>query len=411
MKKRIFEIVKNSNQGKIITYVMTKAFRVRNNYALDFLVDSNKEDIRIVICHEFFESDRINDFCRENITDLKDKLNLFASEIKQVEHIEDALEILKSSDIIITDKAYLKRDKHVLDKMKHIAFQNNISLSEVSNNVVIPVETVSNKEEYGARTIRPKILSKLGGYLEEVMMDYQSSKGEIKAQEALDEFITTNLNHYNERNDPSLDYTSHLSKYLKYGFISPVQIVNQVHASQKNNQDLFIEELVVRRELAINFCYYNEGYDQFDQMTYDWAYKTMKVHEMDEKEYIYTTEDYLAFKTHDRYFNAAMKEMVYFGYMHNYMRMYWAKKIIEWSYTYKEAFEITLFLNNTYFYDGNTPNGYTGVAWCYGKHDRAWPERKIFGKLRYMNSNGLKRKFDIETYVSQIEEKVAMLDE
>jgi deoxyribodipyrimidine photo-lyase len=242
-------------------------------------------------------------------------------------------------------------------------------------------------------------------------MDYKGSIGEIKAQEVLNDFISDNLNHYHDRNDPSLDFTSHLSKYIKYGFISPVQIINQVHASQKNNQDLFIEELVVRRELAINFCYYNEGYDQFDQMTYEWAYKTMKVHETDEREYLYTTEDYLSFNTHDPYFNAAMKEMVYFGYMHNYMRMYWAKKIIEWSYTYKEAFEISLFLNNTYFYDGNTPNGYAGVAWCFGKHDRAWTERKIFGKLRYMNSNGLKRKFDIETYVSHIEEKVAMLDE
>jgi deoxyribodipyrimidine photo-lyase len=99
-----------------------------------------------------------------------------------------------------------------------------------------------------------------------------------------------------------------------------------------------------------------------------------------------------------------MIEMVKLGKMHSYMRMYWAKKIIEWSKTYQEAYETALELNNHYFYDGLTPNGYTGVAWCFGKHDRAWFERDIFGKLRYMNANGLKRKFDIETYVKQMNE-------
>jgi deoxyribodipyrimidine photo-lyase len=121
--------------------------------------------------------------------------------------------------------------------------------------------------------------------------------------------------------------------------------------------------------------------------------------------------DYVQFKTHDPYFNAAMKEMVYFKTMSSYMRMYWCKKIIEWSKTYKEAYEIAITLNNLYFLDGNTPNGYAGVAWCFGKHDRAWTERPIFGKLRYMNANGLKRKFDIETYVKQIEARVEDIDE
>jgi deoxyribodipyrimidine photo-lyase len=137
-------------------------------------------------------------------------------------------------------------------------------------------------------------------------------------------------------------------------------------------------------------------------MTDDWAYQTMKHHLSDERSYIYSKEDYLNFKTHDPYFNAAMKEMVYLGKMHSYMRMYWCKKIVEWTRTYKEAYDIAIDLNNTYFYDGLTPNGYTGVAWCFGKHDRAWFEREVFGKLRYMNANGLKRKFDIDQYVEEM---------
>ena len=138
-------------------------------------------------------------------------------------------------------------------------------------------------------------------------------------------------------------------------------------------------------------------------MTNKWAYETMDTHIYDDREYIYSKEDYLKFKTHDIYFNAAMKEMVYLGKMHSYMRMYWAKKIIEWSPTYEIAYKTIIDLNNYYFLDGNSPNGYTGVAWVFGKHDRAWNERLIFGKIRYMNQAGLKRKFKIDNYVEKIE--------
>jgi deoxyribodipyrimidine photo-lyase len=132
----------------------------------------------------------------------------------------------------------------------------------------------------------------------------------------------------------------------------------------------------------------------------------MREHLGDERQYIYNIDDYIHSNTHDKYFNTAMKEMVYFGKMHSYMRMYWCKKIIEWSNTYKEAYEIAIQLNNSLFIDGNTPNGYAGVAWCFGRHDRAWTEREIFGKLRYMNENGLKRKFDIDEYVKKIEYEI-----
>ena len=173
-----------------------------------------------------------------------------------------------------------------------------------------------------------------------------------------------------------------------------------------DNKSSFIEELIVRRELSYNFVYYNKKYFDFNYMTYGWAYQTMINHELDYREHIYTIDDYINFNTHDPYFNAAMKEMVYLGKMHGYMRMYWCKKIIEWSPNYKYAYETAITLNNRYFLDGNTPNGYTGVAWCFGKHDRAWTERQIFGKIRYMNANGLKRKFDIDQYIKNVEKEV-----
>ena len=137
-------------------------------------------------------------------------------------------------------------------------------------------------------------------------------------------------------------------------------------------------------------------------MTYSWAYETMSKHKNDQREYVYSLEILEKSETHDKYWNSAQKEMLITGKMHGYMRMYWAKKIIEWSETFEEAYEIIKYLNNKYFIDGRDENSYAGIAWCFGKHDRAWNERNVFGKLRYMNSNGLKRKFDIDKYVDKI---------
>jgi len=189
-------------------------------------------------------------------------------------------------------------------------------------------------------------------------------------------------------------------------FTSPLTIYQRVEIETHPNKDLFLEELLVRRELAYNFVYYNKNYNQFEHMTYNWAYETMQAHQEDPRKYHYTIVDYTSFSTHDKYFNTAMEEMVHLGKMHGYMRMYWCKKIIEWSATYKEAYETAMYLNNYYFYDGNTPSGYAGVAWCFGRHDRAFKEHIIFGKLRYMSMAGLKRKFDIDEYVKRIEKEV-----
>jgi deoxyribodipyrimidine photo-lyase len=203
-----------------------------------------------------------------------------------------------------------------------------------------------------------------------------------------------------------------LSPYLHFGHISPVEIIVKLNSLLEKNphikepMDDFIEELVVRRELAINFIYYNKKYDEYDSITYDWAYKTMEEHVEDEREYIYSLEDLENYNTHDKYWNASMKEMIHTGFMHTYMRMYWCKKILEWSPDYKTAYKNSLYLNNKYFIDGRDPNSFTGIAWCFGKHDRAWKERPIFGKLRYMNANGLERKFDMQGYIDRIEKMI-----
>jgi len=162
-----------------------------------------------------------------------------------------------------------------------------------------------------------------------------------------------------------------------------------------------LEELVVRRELSMNFVHHNPHYDHYDALL-EWAKKTLAKHEGDVREYVYDLEIWEAAKTHDPYWNAAQMEMVKTGKMHNYMRMYWGKKFIEWSETPQQAFEMALYLNNKYALDGRDANSFTGVAWCFGKHDRPWKERAVFGMVRYMNDKGLKRKFDVDGYVEKV---------
>ena len=162
-----------------------------------------------------------------------------------------------------------------------------------------------------------------------------------------------------------------------------------------------MEELIVRRELSVNFVFYNDDYDSFNAVP-AWARKTLMAHQKDKREYVYTLKELEGAGAHDPYWNAAQREMVFKGKMHGYMRMYWGKKIIEWSRTPEEAFQNALRLNNKYELDGRDPNGFAGIAWCFGKHDRPWGERPIFGSVRYMNEKGLKRKFDADEYVKRM---------
>ncbi|MBI9019400.1 MAG: hypothetical protein JEZ07_19295 [Phycisphaerae bacterium] len=191
-----------------------------------------------------------------------------------------------------------------------------------------------------------------------------------------------------------------MSPYLHFGQISPLYIALELLKVKTAATDVFLEELIVRRELSYNFVHYNNNYDKIKCLP-NWAINTLNFHKSDKRQYIYTVEQFEKAQTHDPYWNAAQMEMVITGKMAGYMRMYWGKKIIEWSRTPKQAFETALYLNNKYELDGRGPNAFAGVAWCFGKHDRAWSERKVFGKVRYMNAAGLKRKFDVDGYVEK----------
>jgi deoxyribodipyrimidine photo-lyase len=405
---RLIEVLPSKINPQNIAYFMTKSFRIYNNYSLFEAYKKAKKEglnLSVYIVEPYELNCKNKKFFEEKTMDLEEKLLTFSSEVYRINRDKEIEILIKDIDSIYMDKVYLKHDLDFYESIKQLAYRKHIGLFTVESNVFVPVRVASDKEEYSARTIRNKINTKLNDYRDEVLTDFDLTIAETEAFNVLNDFIINKLDNYHLHNDPSMNYTSLLSPYLKYGFISPVVIYNKINHINTDNSNAFLEELIIRRELAYNFVYFNPTYDDFNYMTYDWAYRTMKHHLNDEREYIYTKEDYINFKTHDEYFNAAMREMVFLGRMHSYMRMYWCKKIIEWSPSYEEAYRIALELNNYYFLDGLTPNGYAGVAWCFGKHDRAWTERKIFGKLRYMNSNGLERKFNIKDYVENMKKE------
>jgi deoxyribodipyrimidine photo-lyase len=226
--------------------------------------------------------------------------------------------------------------------------------------------------------------------------------GEKAANDTLQLFIVKKLPEYQEkRNDPTGNSVSDLSPYLHFGQISAQKIAMEIISKIPSdaNTEAFLEELIVRRELSDNFCYYNKNYDSFDGFP-DWAKKSLNEHRKDEREYIYTMDEFEKASTHEPLWNAAQTEMLRTGKMHGYMRMYWAKKILEWTPSPEEALKTAIYLNDKYELDGRDPNGYAGCAWSIGGvHDRAWGERPVFGKIRYMNANGAKRKFDTEAYI------------
>ena len=226
--------------------------------------------------------------------------------------------------------------------------------------------------------------------------------GLAEARRRLARFVDEALPGYGAgRSDPSTPRCSNLSPYLHFGQIGPLEVALAAREAAKAGSEdraSFLEELIVRRELAENLVAYCDAYASYNGVP-DWARRTLATHAGDPRPYLYDEAALAEGRTHDRYWNAAMREMRETGYMHNYMRMYWGKKILEWSPSPEQAFATALRLNNRYFLDGRDANSFAGVAWCFGRHDRPWAERGVFGRVRYMNAAGLERKFAIGAYV------------
>jgi deoxyribodipyrimidine photo-lyase len=321
-----------------------------------------------------------------------------------------------------------------------VAGEIGVSLEEVDAHNIVPCWLASPKAEYGAYTLRPKLKKLLPEFLEDfpplsrhpvgwegerpaipwdhltatVAMDKAVPEvtwiapGERQAGAALDHFLEQKLAFYGERrNNPTLDGQSDLSPYLHFGHLAAQRVALEVEnrRGHDSSRETFLEELIVRRELADNFCFYQPLYDTFAGFP-AWAQKTLNQHRRDRREHLYTAAALESGRTHDELWNAAQREMVRRGKMHGYMRMYWAKKILEWTASPEEAQAAAIYLNDRYELDGRDPNGYAGIAWSMGGvHDRAWFERPVFGKIRYMSYNGCRNKFNVDAYINQTREE------
>ncbi len=318
-----------------------------------------------------------------------------------------------------------------------VAEKISVRSSEVDARNVVPCWVASDKQEYAAYTFRPKLHKQLAEFLTDFpsvrspktpstvassTIDWGALRqsfvgisdtspvtwltpGNEAAKRRTKTFITDDLHTYDEkRNDPNESALSNLSPYLHFGHISAQWVALQVRSAtdiDKTSREAFLEELLVRRELTDNYCFYNPKYDSVAG-AHVWAQKTIAEHAGDEREHLYERTELEAAKTHDELWNAMQVQMVTEGKMHGWCRMYWAKKILEWSPDTQTAINSALYLNDKYELDGNDPNGVVGVMWSIcGVHDRAWNERPIFGKIRYMNFNGAKRKFNIQTYIDR----------
>lgn len=437
--------------GRFVLYWMQQSQRAEFNHALEYSVmQANEQSLPLLVVFGLTKkypdaNIRHYTFMLEGLAETQKALEKRGIRmIVREGHPPDvAFEQSLSAAVVICDRGYLRHQKIWRDEL---AAKAPCLVLQVESDVVIPIREVSRKAEYAARTIRPRIKKNLDKFLQPVPeislkvdslriqmdeLDLSSLEtvtrnldsdrevfavtpffqgGTNQARNRFEKFLHENIDQYDRHgNQPQTDDISQMSPYLHFGQTSPVYMALKVIGSgaEQNAKDAFMEQLVVRRELAINYVEYTPGYDQSDAIP-KWAQKTLDEHRSDPRPLIYDRCQMENSQTHDEYWNAAMREMKYTGFMHNYMRMYWGKKILEWSGTPEQAFQTALYLNNKYFLDGRDPNSYTGVAWLFGLHDRPFKERNIFGKVRYMAASGLERKCDIKSYVKKVNNLIKM---
>jgi deoxyribodipyrimidine photo-lyase len=442
--ERVTALNKESvRRGKYVLYWMQAAQRAEYNHALEYAIEKASA-LKKPVLAAFGLTDKYPDanlrhyyFMLEGLSRTRNALEQRGIQLVIRHQSPDlaASELAHDAALVVVDAGHLRIQRRW---RKTVAAKIKCPLFEVETNLIVPVDQASVKENFSAGTFRPRITKKLKYYLVPVKhrkprldslglrflsfdidnIDKAVSRLDIdrtvdkvagfhgaaaEAKRHLNNFLKNKLANYPKlRNDPNADCTSNMSPYLHFGQISPLYIALEVIKTKGPAKDAYLEELIVRRELSYNFVFYNNDYDKFKSLPL-WVVRTLNFHRRDKRQYNYSLADFENARTHDPYWNAAQKQMLITGKMHGYMRMYWGKKIIEWSRTPRQAYKIALYLNNKYELDGRDPNGFAGVAWCFGKHDRAWAERPVFGKVRYMNAAGLKRKFDPDQYVTKID--------
>ncbi len=434
------------NDSQYVLYWMQAAQRIEYNHALEFAISkANELKKPLVVCFGLTDNypqanRRHYYFMLEGLKPLKQQLEKAGIRfiVRHANPAQCAVDFAGDAALVVADGGHLKIQRQWRNEA---AEKTRCAFFEVETNLIVPPDIASDKEEFSAATFRPKINAQLEKFLKPIKhqkvkvysiglklekgvdinntdkavskLDIEQTPDRTKyfvggteqAKKLLADFIKNKLARYaDKRNDPNAELESNMSPYLHFGQISPLYIALQIKKSRHATPEscaAYLEQMIVRRELAHNFVYYNKNYDSFAALP-PWAKTTLNYHKKDKRPYRYTPQQFENAQTHDPYWNAAQKQMTITGKMHGYMRMYWGKKILEWSSSPQKAFQTACYLNNKYELDGRDANGFTGVAWCFGKHDRPWPQRKFFGKIRYMNAPGLKRKFNADLYVKNI---------
>lgn len=455
--KRIRTLKSGKSGDGPVVYWMSRDQRVEDNWALLFSRAIAKQaDVPVVVVFcltdEFLGAGiRQYEFMLKGLSELevslsRKKIPFFFLRGEPGEKIS---QFVKDYDagILVTDFSPLRIKTQWTEK---IISGISIPFFEVDTHNVVPCWEASQKQEYAAHTFRPKLYGLLPEFLDEFpelepnsitpeisrstgILETLSSiqgtgvevflpekisfknndflfesehfePGEKAAKKVMESFLADRLDSYGTlRNDPTRSMLSNLSPYLHFGQISSQRVVLEVEKAKSNpeSKKAFLDEILVWKEISDNFCYYNSGYDTFESFP-AWARDSLNARRHDRRSHIYTLEEFEAGKTHDPLWNASQMELLRTGKMHGYMRMYWAKKILEWSESPEKALEIAICLNDRYELDGRDPNGYAGIAWSIGGvHDRAWGEREVTGKIRYMSYEGCKRKFDVKLYIAK----------
>jgi deoxyribodipyrimidine photo-lyase len=437
--------------AKYVLYWAQMSRRVAGNHGLAHAVGlANQMNLPVLYyegltCSYPYANDRFHTFILEGVPDTAAELKrrgigyVFYLRQRQSDRNDVFYELARDAAAVVTDDyptfVAAGHNARVPDRVE-------CSYAVVDSSCVVPMG-VFQKREYAAYTIRKKIQGLLPAFLRPVEVPAVARPfapatpgfhthverprigelvaacdidhtvppstafrgGSRQASDRLRRFLDTNLRRYaREKNQPAAHATSNLSPYLHFGHISAteVAIAARHHASEhKLIADEFLEELIVRRELAFNFVHFEPRFTSLEALP-DWVRKTLRKHDRDHRSIVYSLQELESAQTYDALWNATQKELLLRGKIHGYYRMYWGKKIIEWTGSHEDALDAMIYLHDRYALDGRDPNTYTNILWCFGLHDRPWQERPIFGQIRYMSFDGMKRKTDVHAYIAEI---------
>lgn len=422
--------------------------RLDSNHALTFAAGfANRQGLPLLMyegltCSHPWASDRFHQFVLEGVPDNEERARelgigyVFHLRRRKSDPNDAVYRLACEAAAVVTDDfpSYI-----VPEHNRRVASKIGIPFYVVDASCIVPMATLQ-KQEWAAYTIRPKIQRALAECLRPVprlRLQHRHSAsilkfhtkvsaanipnliagseidhsvapsrtlrgGRSEALRRLRTFLECNLHRYAKyASKPSERATSQLSAYLHFGHISALEVALAVQEYAERHRlvaNEFLEELIVRRELAFNFARYGPDPSRLSALP-AWARESLAKHARDARRPTYTAGQFEQARTHDPLWNACQTELLRDGVIHGYYRMYWGKKIIEWSATHQEALDTMIHLNDRYALDGRDPNTYTNILWCFGLHDRAWPERPIFGKIRYMSFDGMKRKTDVDAYI------------